>query len=111
MKVTDQPSFIALVKENLEMLPFVKWDRFTYLYSKGSNGICIYGWIDREKDAYKDFITMDIYEDGDVNYMTSSSEWSLKIFKILNDSGLGHQNCKRIEDFFNVDNAIKLKKA
>lgn len=110
MKVTDKASFTDLVIEHLEMLPFVRWDRFTYLYSKSSNGVCIYGWIDREKDAYKDFITLDIYDDGDVNYMTSSSEWSLKIFRILNGEGRGHQKCKRVEDFFDVDNAIRLKK-
>lgn len=109
-KIIESRTFTRLVKQHLRMLPFVQWDRFVPLYAKDDKGVCVYGWIERKKDAYKDFISIDVYVSGDVNWMTSSSERSLEIYRILNGSGRGHVRCKRVEDFFLVDNAIRLKK-
>lgn len=109
MKITDNKPFKAAVSRQLDKLPFVRWDRFVYCTSStGRTGVEVYGWIDRKKDAYKDFLLLEIWEDGGVNFNTSSAARSLEIFRILVGSGRGHQKCKRVEDFFTAKNAIKL---
>lgn len=41
----------------MRRFPFVRWDRFVYLDDERGFGVAAYGWIDRKKDAYKDFYT------------------------------------------------------
>lgn len=101
----------TLTEKTLRSLPFVRWDRFVPFKTQKCDGIEVYGWIDRPQDAYKDFLTLTIYSDGQVDFNTSSAKYSLPIFRILNaGSGRGHRRCKRVEHFFRVRNAIKLKR-
>lgn len=88
--------------------PFVRWDRFVEWFDEG-RGYTVAGWIARD-DGKSDFITLDFYSGGRIDYMTSSKQYSLEIFKILNaGDGRGHRNCKRVEEHFRgVKNAIKL---
>jgi len=61
-----------LVANVLKKLDFVNWDRYF-----GENGCwTFFGWIDREKDNYKDFVTLDFQlEKNDIliSYATSSA--------------------------------------
>jgi hypothetical protein len=88
---------------------FVVWDRFSVWRDKDGGGIGVYGWIERPGDGYKDFIALYFFKDGTVSYDTSSTRYSLTIFKMLNGGrGYGHSRCKRVEDYFDVPNAIRL---
>lgn len=95
----------------MDQLPFVRWDRFCFVGKSFKAGFTCYGWIDRAKDAYKDFVEIYFLPDGEVEYMTSSAKHSLVIFRILYGNGRGHRKCKRIEHFFDVHNPIKLAHA
>jgi len=88
---------------------FVVWDRFSVWRDKDGGGIGVYGWIERSGDGYKDFVALYFFKDGTVSYDTSSTRYSLTIFKMLNGGrGYGHSRCKRVEDYFDVPNAIRL---
>ena len=90
----------------LKKLKFVNWDR----YFGEKECLTFFGWIDRYKDNYKDFVTLDFREVGDellISYVTSSKEWTEKIAEILNCS---HSKCLRIEYFCDLDNIIKEEK-
>ena len=88
---------------------FVVWDRFSVWRDKDGGGIGVYGWIERPRDGYKDFVALYFFKDGTVSYDTSSTRYSLTIFKMLNGGqGYGHSRCKRVEDYFDVPNVIRL---
>lgn len=95
------------IEKWLEQFVFVKWDRFC----PDGKDITAFGWIEREEDEYKDFIVL-YFENGFVNsYMTSSKKYSLLIYQMINKgASKGHTNCRRIEDYFDVSNSIKLGK-
>lgn len=91
----------------------VKWDRFVEgKTTAGLDFIEVYGWIKREKDKYKDFVSLSLYSDGkNGSYLTSSAKYSLPIYKALNRGvGMGHRKCIRVEHRFRIKNSIKLKK-
>jgi len=90
------------IKENLVKINFVKWDR----YFKFDGGFSFFGWINREKDDYKDFVLLDFIHGEEISFATSSKEYSKKIAEILNQE---HSDCQRVEDSFDIDNCIKLK--
>lgn len=98
-----------IVKEDLEKLDFVQWDRYT----ESGNNLNLYGWIDRE-DAYKDFVLV-TYEalpetnEYRLSAYTSSAKHSLAISEILFKNTNSHADCKRIEDVFDIKNVIKLR--
>lgn len=105
------PKLIRHAEQIMEKFPFVRWDRFTKMTYNGmqGTGIAVYGWIDREKDAYKDFIILYLYDDGDATYDTSSAKYSAKIHEMLHGgTNQKHMNCKRVEKFFKIKNSIKL---
>ncbi len=92
---------------------FVRWDRFIEL----QESYCIYGWIDREKDNYKDFLFIEYSkkEKTIVFWLSSSATFDHKIIELLMHPetlalALNNAKCKRVEDFFDVKGAIKLKK-
>lgn len=89
----------------------VWWDRFVYARStQGRKGIVIYGWIPRKQDAYKDFLLLEVWDDGDMNFDTSSAKHSLAIYKILNGGvGYGHQKCRRVEHYFSGKNILRMR--
>ena len=84
----------------LRKLSFVKWDRY---FGKEEN-LTFYGWIDRE-DNYKDFVFIEFNDGGYITHGTSSNKYSKKISKILMKE---HSDCKRVENFCNIPNMIKL---
>jgi len=91
----------------LQQLDFVLWDRV--IYSSEYGIVSVYGWIDREKDSYKDFVILEFdvlpsKNPGEVYFLgTSSSEHSKKIAGIL---GSQHQDCERVEVLFNITNKV-----
>jgi len=99
-----------LIKEDMEKMPFVQWDRFIVNIKEGK--IDLYGWIKR-KDAHEDFVLL-CYEDEAENrwklsYSTSSKKYDKKIFKILKCDGGKPNKCERVEDFFKIKNCVRLK--
>ena len=94
----------AHIETTLRRFPFVTWDRFVDF----SEGVEVYGWIDRPRDTYKDFISLFFYPDGDVAFSTSSAKHSLPIHKTLNGGkAAGHRRCKRVEGHFRVSNVVR----
>lgn len=93
-----------IVKNAMEKLDFVQWDRMTEH--------AVYGWIDREQDGYKDFVVMYIdsimWSMQDIAYVTSSEKYSLEIGKRLGHDVSRHSHCSRVEDNFDIKNCIKL---
>jgi len=93
-----------IIKKILGELSFVNWDRYF-----GETDLTFFGWIDRKKDKYKDFVTLSFNDDGNslgIGYATSSKEWTEKIAEILNCE---HSPCRRIEYFCDLPNIIKEK--
>ena len=96
----------AWIESILEKFKFVQWDRF---FISGEM-VVIYGWIDREKDSYKDFILLELFLETKASfYATSSSKYDSQICKILYNKE-DHNGCRRVEDNFHIENSIKLKK-
>lgn len=91
----------------LEKFTFVKWDRF--VYNEDTKEYSIYGWIDRAKDSYKDYIQID-YEgrSGKWYTTTSSVEKHEEIVKIMDLKEGDYNHCQRVEYSFNIKNSIKL---
>jgi hypothetical protein len=97
----------AHIEATLRKLPFVTWDR----YVSFPEGVEVYGWIDRPRDAYKDFVSLFFYPDGDVAFSTSSAKMSLPIHKLLNGGrASGHRRCRRVEGHFRVRNVLRAKR-
>lgn len=93
-------------------LPFVNWDRFV---DCGRSAV-VFGWIDRKKDNYKDFVCVEVYPRGYLEFTTSSAEYSETISEIYVNNGRlspgTHEPCQRVEDsrqLAGVKNAVKLK--
>jgi hypothetical protein len=86
----------------LEKFNFVNWDRY---FGEAEN-LTFFGWIDRE-DNKKDFLVLD-FSLNPLWFATSSKIYSKKISEIL---GVNHSDCKRVEDFCDIQNMIKLNKS
>lgn len=99
MSTTDE------IEDTLAQLSFVQWDRYV---GTGNGEVHVYGWIDRP-DKYKDFVLVTFYDDG-ISFITSSGKYSNMISKLLFGEGDEHVPCKRVEDFYQVPNVIRLKK-
>lgn len=100
-----------IMKEDMEKMPFVNWDRFIVFPEEGK--IDLYGWIKRE-DTHEDFVIL-TYENEEGNkwktaYSTSSKKYDKEIFKILECEGEEPNKCERVENFFNIKNCVRLKK-
>ena len=94
----------------LKKLDFVRWDRYIKTVENGQKLLKLYGWIDREKDKYKDFIVLDYFpQKRSFKSITSSSRMTDQINNILYPGREGHVKCLRVEKDFNIPNAIKLK--
>ena len=81
------------IKKIMNKLPFVDWDRFIDL----DDFIEVYGWIDREKDNYKDFVLLEFDMKKKVGYClaTSSSKYSKEICKLLGEK---HIDCVPVDE-------------
>jgi len=81
------------------------WDRFV----ESNEFIFIYGWIERPKDDYKDFILLQINKATQkFHVITSSEERHKEIFDIV-DMGTP-PNCQRVEFKWDIKNATDLCK-
>ena len=89
-----------IISNVLTKLSFINWDRYF-----GEEELTFFGWINREKDKYKDFVTITFDERGLIlSYATSSAEHTGKIAEVLN---CYHLPCHRVEYFCDGDNIIK----
>lgn len=99
--------YVPTIEHKLSSLYMVQWDRFT----KSKNEFTFYGWIDREKDFYKDFVVLNISffaGSHDTWFTTSSAKYSASISKILAMPQGNHAECIRVEKYLEVPNVIKL---
>jgi len=102
------------VENVLSRLHMVEWDRFVVGEENNLVGayIKVYGWIDREDDAYKDFVIVQFWpntEDNIVGYTTSSDEYTEDIYRLIYGSEPDdHNPCQRVEDTFDISNAVHL---
>ena len=107
-KVSMDGVDIKAVEKVLATLPFVLWDRFTRGDWDGAP-LIIYGWIERELDAYKDYVQLELQEDGTVYAVTTSSaKYSKEITKILFGDDEDHNDCVRVQEWFEIPNSIKI---
>lgn len=106
-----KPDFKQKIEETCNQFPFVTWDRFVEWPDwKDGLGVTVSGWIERE-DQYKDYMVLDFFDDGTVEYMTSSAKYSQEIWNMLYGINLAskHTDCKRVEDHFKgIIKSIKL---
>lgn len=92
----------------LRRLPFVQWDRYT---SPDGYVFNLFGWIAREKDAYKDFVLLQYWpDDSQWSVFTSSKIHSEEIGRLLGAGEGDHEDCKRIETLVSkrLKNVIRL---
>jgi len=102
---------IEQLKESMERLDFVEWDRYvTGEWDEHNDYVIAYGWIERESDAYKDYVELITWSKGDnVMFTTSSSKYTEEIYRLLyGEEPDDHNDCKRIENAVDIDNAIEL---
>jgi len=102
------------IAEHLERAEFVDWDRFVVgSYHTGEQYVDVYGWIDRD-DEYKDFVWTrfrpDNGPDPTMEFTTSSDDYSEELMRIWfgEESLDDHNECRRVEHAFDVENAIEL---
>jgi len=107
MKYKIKEKDIKWIEAMLSKFDFIKWDR--YAVTKGNN-VMVYGWIDRLKDNYKDFIIITFFSDEQgIAYLSSSAKYSKKIHTILYGAVTDtYEDCRRVEDMFEIENCIKL---
>ncbi len=103
-----------IVTDVCNELSFVNWDRFVDC----GRTIVAFGWIDREKDNYKDFVSVEISSRGYLEFTTSSAKYSEIISDIYVKSGRlppgTHEPCQRVEDnqeLVGIKNVVRLRKA
>ncbi len=89
----------------MNLLPFVRWDRFIdWEYDEGSNGVLVYGWIDRD-DGRADFVTLQFesawgWKPDQCAATTSSAARSREIQQLLGHDAADHADCKRVDEHF-----------
>jgi len=107
MKIDIDEKDILWVESVLRKLDFVKWDRYGADVNKN---VAVYGWIDRPKDNYKDFIVLDFKTSNPlhIDYISSSARYATKIHKLLYGTTAKLGECLRVEDKFKIKNCIKL---
>lgn len=106
-KTIANPGWIESI---LSELAFVEWDRFIVDDWDGEQAVSVYGWIDRE-DEYKDFVLVIFWPASEtVYYVTSSDEYTNQISTVLlgGDDDDEHNDCRRVEHTFDIDNAVAL---
>lgn len=99
------------IKNQLQKLDFVEWDRFTeFKNSNGQRVTRVFGWIEREKDEYMDFVNLEFLEDGrEILFLgTSSKKYGEKIAGML-PGERDHIDCQRVEDRYqDLENAVTM---
>jgi hypothetical protein len=109
---TMSPKMAKILTKVCNELPFVNWDRFIDC----GRMVVVFGWIDREKDSYKDFVSVEVSQRGYVDFTTSSAKYSETISKIYASHGHlpseAHEPCQRIEDnnlLAGIKNVVKIR--
>ena len=106
------------IEEALSLFPFVMWDRFVVSdvvddkgRPTGERAMIVYGWIAREKDAYKDFVVLDfrLKEKRAYYVCTSSNKYSEEIAEKIMGEKKEHNRCERVEQNFDIINSVKLR--
>lgn len=85
----------AALADSMNLLTFVRWDRFIESNGKG----VVYGWIDRE-DGRCDFVLLDFEQRPigvAVGYSTSSASRSREIGQLLYGDNDEHMDCQRVD--------------
>ena len=102
----EQSDFIEKCMSDLY---FAQWDRFIDYIEDDKKRLRIYGWIDRKKDSYKDFVMLEIFPDDlTIGYLTSSDAYTDEISAILYGNTQMHEVCHRVESMFKIINVIKI---
>lgn len=103
---------VEWIGEILGRLEFVEWDRFTVNHDEQAGEIVnVYGWIERRRDEYKDFVVVRFFpdtEDSLIWYLTSSDKYTEEICRRIYGHADDHNPCRRVEDEFEVENAVEL---
>lgn len=97
------------IESMLSQPGFVRWDRFTEGVVDGDLRIDVYGWINRPKDDYMDFVLLTLWpESEDFAFTTSSARYSDALYQLWtgDDPDSDHNHCKRVQEAFDVSNAI-----
>lgn len=94
------------IASKLRACHFVEWDRFTVGEWGGEQAVTIYGWIERE-DEHEDFAVVIFWPESETLYnLTSSARYTEEFTEVLHGDSHGHNQCRRVEDKFNVENAV-----
>lgn len=105
---------IELIEDILSRLDMVSWDRFVNASDPNTIGdyVNVYGWVDRDTDEYKDFVLVRFMPDYNptlIAFTTSSDRYTEEIYRrIYGEEPEEHVDCQRVEDHFDVPNAIRL---
>ena len=102
---------IEQLKDEMASLEFVEWDRYsTGQWDEKRDYLIVYGWIEREDDDYKDYVELRTWTGTDqINFSTSSSEFTELIYEILYDDNLeNHHECQRVEDDLDIPNVVSI---
>jgi hypothetical protein len=103
---TDRIKNRRWIARKLRACRFVSWDRFTVHEWDGEQSVSVYGWIERE-DEHEDFAMVIFWPESESLYnLTSSVRYSQKFTEALHGESDGHSECRRVEDTFNVENAV-----
>lgn len=100
------------IAEQLGTASIVEWDRFIVEDHDGTQRVEVYGWINRDDD-YKDFVIVRFWpENEEFGYTTSSDEWTEWLYNewFDHDDLSGHNECRRVEHAFDVENVVELTK-
>jgi hypothetical protein len=95
------PDFVRWCAEQMNKLPFVRWDRCVM---RPGGGVA-YGWIDRD-DGRCDFVV--IYLGERFGFCTSSAKHSREISLLLLGTDEGHRDCERVAGVFGDQVANKV---
>jgi len=104
------------IEDVLSRLDMVDWDRFIHGTDPNTVGryINVYGWIERV-DKYKDFVVLRFMLDYDptlIGFTTSSDQYTEEIYRLIyGERPDQHVSCKRVEDRFDIPNAIELNRS
>ena len=70
-----------MIRESMQALDEVIWDRFI----EHEGQVLVYGWVNRDKDSYKDFVLLGCDSDLEEPWLVTSSaanheDWCLRLF-------------------------------
>jgi hypothetical protein len=100
------------IGDRLEEVPIVEWDRFVVGERDGFQYVDVYGWTDRKEDEYKDFVWTRFWPANNSFEFTTSSD---RFSEYLHAEWFGeddlddHNECRRVEHAFDIENALELQ--